>query len=169
MAASVSAAYTLGMEVAEVLALGLDNVTDRAFTHTFGADTGTLNASSVPAVSKVFSDTIALAAGAGTLDLTALPGPASTTIDMTGLKVQLIKIKTPATNSGSIIVEHKDAATGYNLFGDDNNSDESIECPPDSTRIFLYNEGLADVGAGDKDLKFTGTGTDGMQIMLVAG
>ena len=86
-----------------------------------------------------------------------------------GLKVQLIKIKTPATNVGSIIIEHEDAVTGYNLFGDDNASDESLEVPPDSTMMFKYNDKLEDVDATHKDLKFTGTGTDGMQLMLTAG
>lgn len=169
MAASATAAYKAGLEVTEVVAYGLDNFPDSSSVHSFGADSATLNATSTPAVTAVFSDTIALAAGAGTLDLTALAGPSGTTIDMTGLKVQILKVKTPSSNSGSIIIEHKDAATGYNLFGDDNNSDESIEVPPDTVLIFIYNEGLADVGAGDKDLTFTGTGTDGMQMMIVAG
>ena len=169
MAHSVSAEFAMRCEVAETIALGLDNVADRAVTHTVGADEGTLNASSTPAVSQTFSDTIALAAGAGTLDLTSLAGPSSTTIDFTGLKVQLIKIKTPPTNAGSIIVEHKDGATGYNLFGDDNTSDESIEVPPGSVMEFKYNDKLEDVDATHKDLKFTGTGTDGMQMILVAG
>lgn len=169
MAASVSAQFNAGLEVTEVVAYGLDNVPDPSSVHSFGPDNATLTATSTPAVTKVFSDTIALAAGAGTLDLTSLAGPASTTVDFTGLKVQIVKLKTPASNSGSIIVEHKDAATGYNLFGDDNNSDESIEVPPGTVLIFIYNEALADVGANAKDLKFAGTGTDGMQIMLVAG
>ena len=169
MAHSVSAQYEFTCEVNETVASGLDNVADRPIRHTLGADSGTLTASTTPAATQTFSDTIALAAGAGTLDLTSLAGPSSTTIDFTGLKVQLIKIKTPATNSGSIIIEHKDAVTGYNLFGDDNGSDESIEVPPDTVLQFKYNDKLEDVDGTHKDLKFTGTGTDGMQLMLTAG
>lgn len=169
MAHSVSLQYAFGCEVVETVASGLDNVTDKPITHSIGADIGTLNASSTPAVTETFSDTIALAAGAGTLDLTSLAGPSGTTIDFTGLKVQVIKIKTPATNAGSIIIEHEDAVTGYNLFGDDNGSDESIEVPPDTLLEFKYNDKLEDVDGTHKDLKFTGTGTDGMQLQLTAG
>lgn len=169
MAHSVSAQYEFTCEVAETVASGLDNVADRAITHSLGADAGTLGASSTPAATQTFSDTIALTAGAAALDLQSLAGPSSTTINFTGLKVQLIKIKTPATNADSIIVEHKDGATGYNLFGDDNASDESIEVPPDSVMQFKYNDKLEDVDGTHKDVKFTGTGTDGMQLQLTAG
>lgn len=166
---AVKAEFAFTLEVRETVALSADHVVDPTVRHSLGADNGTLNATSTPAATKTSSDTIALAAGAGTLDLTAATGLKGGTVDFTGLKVQIVKLKTPPGNSASIVVERKDAATGYNLFGDDNNSDESVEVPPDTLMQFKYNDTLEDVGASNKDLRFTGTGTDQIEIQLVAG
>lgn len=170
MAAAVSAAYAFGVEVAETLALGLDNVDDKPVTHSIGADTSTLNASSTPAATKQFSDTIALTAGAATLDLKSLAGPAGTTVNFDGLKVQLVKLKCPSTNSGGITVNAKDDVTGYNLFGTDNAAvTEKVEVMPGGVVMLYHDDELEDVDATHKDITFAGTGTDGIQVMLTAG
>lgn len=163
MAASVSAQYAFGCEVAETLALGLDNVTDRAFTHSVGADAATLNASSSPApATKPFSDTIALAAGISSLDLTSLAGPASTTVTFDGLKVQLAKFKCPDTNTGGITVTAKDASTGYNLFGANNAAVTTQSLAP-AARTASANGASADLQNVETALAIVeaGTLTDG--------
>lgn len=168
MAASVSAKYQMLCQVTETLALGLAHAADPPTVHSLGSPGSTLIATTTPPVTKVFSGTVTLSGGAGALDLTSLAGPQGTTVDFTGLKVQLIQLITP-NNTVSIIVEHKDGATGYNLFGNDNASDESIEVPPNSEMQFKYKDTLEAVDGTHKDVKFTGTGTETIGVILVAG
>lgn len=168
MAASVSARYALELEVTEVLALGLDNATDPSFPHSIGSPNGTLIATTTPPVTKVFSDNLALVAGARTLDLTSLAGPAGTTVDFTGLKVQLIALRCPESNTLPILVQKGDA-NAYNLLGADNASSETIEMMPGDDLLIKRRDTLEDVDATHSDVKFTGNGTEAIQVILVAG
>ena len=168
MAASVSLEYKMLCQVTETMALGLAHAGDVPTVHSLGSPGSTLVATSTPPATKVFSGTVTLSGGAGALDLTSLAGPQGTTVDFSGLKVQFVQLITP-NNTVSIIVEHKDGATGYNLFGDDNASDESVEVPPNSEQQFKYTDTLEEVDGTHKDVKFTGTGTETIGVILVAG
>ena len=170
MAAAVTAKFDLRITADETLALGLDNVTDTPFEHTLGVDNGKLTATTTPAATKVFSDTINLSSGSATLDLTSLAGPASTTVTFSGLKVQLVKLKCPLTNTAGITVDAKDATTGYNLFGATNAvTTEKIEFMPGMVASINTNDQLQDVDSTHKDLTLTGTGTESIRVLLVAG
>ena len=166
---SVTLKYKMVAEAEEVIALGLDNVDNPTITHKLGDFASTLNATSMPVVTKAFSDTVPLVAGAGSLDLTSLAGPSGTSIDFTDLKVQMVQLACPTTNSGGITVAKKDAVTGYNLFGADNVSAEQVEVMPGSYVQLYHRDTLEDVDATHKDLTFAGTGTDTIQVLLVAG
>lgn len=170
MAASVTARYALELEVTEVLALEMDNVPggDPPFIHSLGSPNGTLSATTTPPVTKVFSDNLALAAGTLTLDLTALAGPAGTTVDFTDLKVQLIALRCPEGNTLPILVQ-KGAANAYNLMGKDNASAETIEVMPGDDILIKRHDTLEDVDGTHSDVLFTGNGTEGINVMLVAG
>lgn len=169
MAAAVKAKIAITLTVDETLALGLDNAVDPTFTHTLGADAATLDASSTPAVSKTYSQTINLTAGAATIDLTALPGPNSTTVDFTGLKVQALKLVCPSTNTAGITVD-RGATNAYNLFGADNASAEQVEVlPGDAMAIKGGTDKREDVDATHKDVQLAGTGTETIKVILVAG
>lgn len=120
MAANVSATYDLKLSVAETVAVGLDHAADPTTPHELTEHRATLNGTTTPAVTKVFSGTVTLTAGQASLDLTSLTGPSSTTVDFTGLKVQLVKLACPTTNTAGITVDAKDGTTGYNLFGANN-------------------------------------------------
>lgn len=168
MAASVSAEWKALLEVTEVLALGLDNAPDSPTKHSLGSPGGTLNATTTPPVTKVFSDNLALVAGAKTLDLTSLAGPAGTTVDFTDLKVQLIALRCPEGNTLPILVQKGDA-NAYNLLGKDNASSETIEVMPGDDLLVKRHDTLEDVDATHSDIKFTGNGTEAINVMLVAG
>jgi len=120
MAANVSATYDLKLSVAETIALGLTHAADPTTSHELTQHRATLNGTTTPAVTKVFSGTVTLVAGQASLDLTSLAGPCSTTVDFTGLSVQLVKLACPTTNTAGITVDAKDGTTGYNLFGANN-------------------------------------------------
>lgn len=150
----------------ETLTLGLDLATDPTFPHKFGNTKLTLNASSTPAVSKVFSDTVSLSSGTVTLDLTSLAGPNSTTIDGTGLKVQAIEIANPSTNTAAVVVAPA-SSNGYNLAGD---GSEQITVA-DGGRVGMYMpEGSPDIGASAKDIDITSTDQDAsVNVIIVMG
>lgn len=171
MAASVKAKYALTLTIDETLGLGLDGVdTDPTMVHDFGADSATLDANSSPPATKSWSDQLQLAAGAGALDLTALDrGPILSDVDFTGLKLQAIKLTCPTTNTGGITVEKKDAVTGYNPFGVDNSTAEKVTIVPGGGIVMFFDDELEDIDATHKDLTFTGTGTEAINIILVAG
>lgn len=120
MAAAVSATYDLKASVSETIALGLTHAADPTTQHQITEHRATLNGTSNPPVTKTYSGTVTLTAGQAPLDLTSLTGPCSETRDFTGLKVQLVKLACPTSNTEGITVAAKDSTTGYNLFGADN-------------------------------------------------
>lgn len=165
---TVEAKFELKLDVDETLELGQDHVTDPEVTDTLGTDDGTLNALSTPPATKRFSDQISLSTGSGSLDLTSLAGPLSTTVDFTGLKVQLVKLKCPSGNTAAIEVVTA-GANGYNLFGLTNATAEKVSIPPGGAAEFFCNDKLEDVDATHKGITLTGTGTESISVQLVAG
>ena len=169
MADTQTAKYDFGLTVEEVKDLGLDNVADPTITHTLGSHAATLTASTTPPVTKTYSDELALVAGAATIDLQALPSSESTTLDFTGLKVQLVKITAPSTNTAEVTFD-VGAANGYNLFGATNATDESVAVPPGGVQMFKYTDDLEDVDATHSDVDVSSSDVDAtFDIMLVAG
>jgi hypothetical protein len=146
----------------------LDNATDVPFDHDIGTTNGTLNASSTVPATKTASDTAALAAGSGSIDLTSLTGPLASSVTFSGLKVQLVYISCPATNTGGVTFD-VGAANGYNLFGTDNASDESVEVMPGGAVLMYHPNNAEDVDGTHKTIDVTGTGTDNYNYVLVAG
>lgn len=162
---SVTASFNLDLKADEVLALGLDNVTDPTLRHAV-VTSGTLTGSTSVPSTKAFSDQRSLAAGTDTLDLTALVGALSSAIDMTGLKVQLVKIVAAIANTEDIVIADT-AATGYFIFGD---ASGQVTLPPGGSIMLFGNEGLPDVGAGAKDIDVTSSDLDAIyDIIIVAG
>lgn len=170
MAAAVTAHWNMRCDVEETIALSEDLAeADPTYVHTIADTRGTLNATSTPAVTKTFSDTLNLTAGAATLDLTSLSGPAGTTVDFTDLKVHLVKLSCPSTNTAGITVD-RGAANAYNLFGADNSTAEQVEVLPGATCEFFHgNNETEDVDATHKSVQFAGTGTEAIDVILVAG
>ena len=166
---AVSVSWAAQLDVLETLALALDlesgtpKVTHQISTP---AASGNMNATSSPAATQVVSDTRTLTAGADTIDLTAAPTRDGGTIDLSGLKVQAVKIVAKSTNTAVLIVK-PGAANGYNLFGD---ADGQIAIPVGGQVLFVAPEGLADVAAADAEIDVASTDTDAIySIILVAG
>jgi hypothetical protein len=169
MAAAVTAHYDLYLAVEETVAQSLDLAVDVPITHQTDETTrGTLNASSTPAVTKCFSDDLTLTAGEATLDLTSLTGPAGVTVTFNGLKVQLAKFACPSSNTNPVLIQKGDA-TAYNLLGADNASSETFEVLPGGCMALFHDNEAEDVDATHKDVKFTGTAGETIEVILVAG
>ena len=151
--------------VNETPALGLDQVTDPTILHSITMPVGgTLHATSTPAVSKVWSDRVALVAGAKTLDLQALVNDNLPNVDFTGLKIQVWMLSVPESNSGAITMT-VGAANGYDFSG----GDGKVTLVPGASMVMTANNNLSDVAAADSELDFAGTGTEVFDILIIAG
>ena len=161
--------FDFKLKITETIALGLDAVTDQAFTRQI--DTANSSGTKTPSTSvpctQAYDDTIPLVAGTYTIDLTALPNGNLANKDLTGLTVQFIKVRNPSTNANNITVADG-AANGYLILGD---ASGQITIPPGMSFQFgaVATEGLAAVSATVKNITVTGTGTQSFDVQIVAG
>jgi hypothetical protein len=106
----------------------------------------------------------ALAAGAATIDLTALDGFNDKAVNGTGLRVQLLRLRAPSSNANPITVA-KGVSNGYDGFG----SAFSVTLAPGAEATILTNDAGSDIGAGNKTLDLTGTGAQALDVEIIMG
>ncbi|MCP4571472.1 MAG: hypothetical protein GY838_03905 [bacterium] len=151
------------LDAAEVLATGVDAASQPTVDHTGFSTKRVLNStSSVPVTEPVF-DTIALVAGAKTIDLTALVGTANRAVDGTGLKVQAIKFKNKTGNSTMSFTFG--ASNPYNLAG----SDWKVTLAADQEVMFYLHNTAPDIAAGAKNIDVAGTLVEEFELSVVMG
>lgn len=121
------------------------------------------SSASTPPVSKVGYDKLTLSGGTDTIDLTAVPNQVEGAQDLTGVKIVCGILKAPSTNTGNVTIA-KGASNGYEL-----NGTHSIELKPGETLCFDKVDELTDVAAGAKNLDVSGTASDKLHYILVAG
>lgn len=162
---TVSAAYSSSISVTETFSIA--NAADNTLLVTAVNEAGTLTASTTVPATKQTQYTLTMSGGTGTIDLTALPGlNVNETVDCTGLKVQLFKFLNPITNANSITVA-KGASNGYGI--NSAGTTWSIPISPGQS-VFIVSQDVApDVGSGAKTIDVTGTGTQTLQVGIVAG
>ncbi len=123
-----------------------------------------LGAATTPPVSKSALFTATLVAGTVNIDLTALVGLGGGAQDCTGLRVQLARFKAPAGNANPITIQGGDT-NSYDLMG---STFKTILQP--GQEVTFYGCNLAPVvGSGAKTMKLTGTGSQTLQVEIVAG
>lgn len=160
---AVSATYVLNVTAIETLAVGVDFAGSKNISHDQLNSSGTLNASSTVPATKVAAFSKALSDGAATIDLTALTGTNGAAVDFTGLKVQLVKFKNPVGNAAMTI--KFGAANPYNLLG----ASWTMILLAGQEIALQLNDAAPDVAAGAKNIDISGTGTQTLQCLLVAG
>lgn len=146
--------------------LDLDNPALQNPTLSYGLRPRTvqLDADSEPAaVTKAWRGIVALVAGEASLDLTDLPG-IQDAITLAGLKVQAAQLRAPVGNTGAITIEPADS-DGFPIGG----TGAVIVVPPGGEVTMYTPEGTPDVGASASDVDISGTGTDSIEIVLLAG
>lgn len=170
MAVSVVSSICKSTSREDLPAAGSDLATPDTVTHVLETDDGMLR--SIAAPKNVYADEVTLTGVAANdkLDLTALPGLA--TVDFSGRYVQLVHILAGADNSGTVTFEDG-AANPYSLFGAAGKvvlgpksvaGEQGCEC-----LLRFGVTSLAEVTAGAKEVKVTGTASDTYKIHLVAG
>jgi hypothetical protein len=166
MAAAVTLTYVTKLTVVETLGTnvpGAEEVNARVTHDKFNANLSLKGDTSVP-VAKVAVFQKALAAGTATVDLTALAGTNGAAVDLTGLKVQAVKFRNPATNLNSITVKFG-AASGYLLGG----AAWSFILEPGMEIVAFGNDKTPDVDGTHKNIDLAGTGTQALDVVIVAG
>ena len=165
---AVTATLSMGLIARDTLAAALDLASNPVITHELTvADRSTLNASSTPAVTAAWSDTVALSGGSATIDLSSLSlGATLTALDLTGLKVQGFVFQSKAANTDTVTIVDG-ASNGYNLFGD---SSGQVTLSPGGAVSFYAPEDLPDVGSGAKTIDLSSSDLDAqVDVILIAG
>lgn len=136
----------------------------RVNLHTLFNTSKSLDGTTTPAVSKNAIFDKALVAGAGTIDLTALTAINNLAVTFSGLKVQVWKFKAKSGNAAAVTIKFG-SANPYNLLG----TSWLLTLEP-GQELGGYTAGAAPVvGASAKNIDLTGTGTDAVEVSLVAG
>jgi len=168
-----SVAYNLRADVVETLGMGNSLGTSPVVQHVLTACSGTLTAATTPAISQLWAEQFDIATGATvTKDLTALVrGDGHVpNLDMTDLKVNLVRIASLSTNTTTVTVDVA-AATGYNLFGEDAAGLEQITLEPGDVYMMYCPETRAVVAAAEKDVDFDNSAgaTATVEVLIGAG
>lgn len=164
---AIAAKYRFLLEVTEGLTLGVPNTSNPNLVHGFGNTQVNLSASTTPPVTTVVTEQVQLTAGEANLDLTSLSGPLSSSVDFSGLKLQLMKVQAAAANTGVVTM---DPATANPYLFCPTTSNPKIGLNAGEMAMFYFNESLADVSSTALGIKFTSADVDAIvDLLLVAG
>lgn len=123
-------------------------------------------ASAIP-VTKHADFRKAMVAGAGTIDLAALPGVTpEEVVNGTGLKVQILKIRNLSSNANAIVVS-KGASNGYGLVAA--GTTWSVPLDPGQSTTFQLDDSAPDVAGGAKTIDLAGTASQVLEVQVVLG
>jgi len=130
-----------------------------------GFDTGkTLTAATTPPVTCGALFDQALTSGTATIDLTALVGANTKTVNGTGLRVQVLRLRNPATNANPISIA-KGASNGYDGLG----ANFKDTLAPGAEFLRYLNDAGSDIGSGNKTLDLAGTGAQVLEVEIIMG
>jgi len=162
---SVELTYGTQLTVKETLETNVPGATsaNRIVTHSVMNKSANLAAGSTPPVTKVAVCQKALAAGVGTLDLTALVGTNGAVVDFSTLKVQAVKFSNPATNAAITVTFG--AANPYLLGG----AAWKFILEPGMELVVYGNDKTPDVDGTHKNIDLAGTLVQALDVVLVAG
>ena len=154
---TIKADYFLQLKVRETFATSQQGAGSAVIDHELLGGSGTLNgASSVPAT-QVLDKRVTLVAGAATIDLTAAPGKtvdgSAIAIDLTGLKLQLLKLVAHKDNTARVKVA-EGAANPY-LLGGVTGAFDSLAAGEGV--LHEFKNSLPDVDATHKNIDITST------------
>lgn len=160
----MKATYALQLDVVEDIALGLDlSAATQSVAQTIARHTkGQMSDSTTPAIDRAWSDRRALVAGADSINLAALTRGALANVDMTGKFVRAIKVSALEANTQPVVFA-PGASNGYAGLP------EFSLGPGESAQFLFTSAAKAAVGAANRTIDVTGTGTEGYEIIVVAG
>lgn len=151
---TIAVVYGCALTAEEVLAVGVPAAlpANRVLIH----DQFNTRSAQIPDVEKVAYFEAALTAGAGSIDLTDLTHVNNLAVNGSGLEVAGFRIKAKANNSGPITIEPADS-NGFDVF--------MVILNPGGE--FTLANNFDAVGASDRLLDLTGTGSDAIEVSVI--
>lgn len=159
---SVQASFNISMTVEETLSSGVDGAENPIITHDGFDVTGIYSSTTTPDVEYCVVKTIALTAGAYTIDLSSMTGTNGAAVVGTGKKIRLLRI---TNNGANAMTFAKGASNGHTGLG----SAFSATIPVGGTAAWILADGGVAIGSGDKTIDVSGTGTQTFSMTLVLG
>jgi hypothetical protein len=161
---SVTTTYASTVTTVETLETNVPAASagDKTVTHNGFNSSAALNAGSTPPATKCAYFTQALTAGAATIDLTALTGTNGATVNGTGLKLQVLKIKNLGANTLTITTG---ASNGYAVAG----ADFSVALAQNQEFTFYGNDATPEIASDAKTIDLAGTSAQTSQVTIVMG
>jgi len=130
----------------------------RVVTHTDYNEEFTLNSGSTPPATQCAHFLLTLSGGAATINLASLTGTNGGPVDMTGLRVQIFRVKNLGANPMTF---SEGASNGY--------AGVTLTIPPGG-HVQLYSpDALGDVASGDRTIDAAGTGSQTAEVTIIAG
>lgn len=123
--------------------------------------------STVPATKDAYTE-VQLSGGAASIDLTAMPGGETGVADLSGLKVQILKVKAvdaTGANTPHAVTAKVGASNGYLAGG----TSWQFAVGPGGEFVAYLADASPDVDGAHKSIDFTGTGTDKFLVCVIAG
>lgn len=154
------------VKVTEKLDIGIDGVTNQEHILQIASLAASFSPTTTVPVTKAFKDQVALTAGAVTLDLNVLVRDNLPDVSGDGLKVQVIIIHNPNTNTGTMTFV-PGGTNGYNIFGA---ATASVPVSIGGTVVLFGNDKWDDINTStNKTIDVTGTGTESFEIIIAMG
>ena len=157
---SVKASLTFGATVTETLTSGVAAADNPVIRFAAFNESVTLDGTTTPAITKHSSFVGTLTAGALTINLAALTGLNGTTEDLTGLRVQFIRIKNLGANAMTF---SEGASNGIALAG------LPIVVPVGGIIQHYFADAAPDVASADRTIDVAGTGAQTFEMTILAG
>jgi len=161
---AVTVTYTSQIKVVETLPNNTGSASDanRKITHDQYDESGTYTGATTPPVTQCAFFLGTLSGGALTVDLRALTTTNGATLDLNGLKVQMVRIKNLGANDMTF---KEGASNGHNLFS----ATDGFTVPPGGHVQIFTNDNTDDVSGSNKTWDVTGTGSQTFECSIVAG
>ncbi len=166
---SVKADYSLQLKVRETFGLSQQGAGNAVVDHELTGNSGSLNATSTVPATKVVDKRVTLSSGTATIDLTAAPGKtvdgSAVAQDLTGLKLQLLKLVAHADNTQRVKVAQ--GASNPYLLGV---TGAFVSLGAGESVLFEFKDTLADVAPTVKTIDITSSmGAAIIDVMAVFG
>lgn len=167
MSSSVSLAYKSDLTAVITPGGQYDDPNDSTVSQNGLNEEGTLTATTTPPVTLSSAYRVTQSSGAATIDLTAFRGlTANESLNATGLKLQLMKLRNLSTNTHKISVT-KGASNGYGL--DSAGTSWTVVLDPGQSVLFFLDDAAPDVGNTAKTIDVSGTGSEILEVQLNLG
>lgn len=159
---AVSSTFAFTCDTRETLTAGVDGADNPVIYHNGFNVTGVIDSTTTPDAEGIVSKTLAMTAGAYTIDLSSMTGTNGAAVNMTGKAIRIFRIENAGAAAMTIA---KGASNGHTGLG----ATFQAAIPIGGAIQFYLKSGGVAVSGTDKTLDIAGTGTDSFNLTIVYG